>query len=126
MLPTCLNSIHEIAASQWDALLTDAQPFLRHAFLAALEDSGSVGGRSGWQPAHGVLADAQGQVLAAMPSYVKSHSYGEYVFDHAWADACSRAGIDYYPKLLAAIPFSPVSGPRLLGARPQLGNCWMS
>src|SRR3989344_4078417 len=115
MLPTCLNSIHEIAASQWDALLTDAQPFLRHAFLAALEDSGSVGGRTGWQPAHMVLKGEQSQLLAAMPSYVKSHSYGEYVFDHGWADACRRAGIDYYPKLLGAIPFSPVTGPRLLG-----------
>ncbi|PKL97887.1 MAG: GNAT family N-acetyltransferase, partial [Gammaproteobacteria bacterium HGW-Gammaproteobacteria-7] len=100
MLPTRLNSIHEIAASQWDGLLTEVQPFLRHAFLSALEDSGSVGGRSGWQPAHAVLPGEQGQLLAAMPAYVKSHSYGEYVFDHGWADACHRAGIDYYPKLL--------------------------
>ena len=118
MLPTCLNSIDEIAASQWDALLTDAQPFLRHAFLSALEDSGSVGGRSGWQSAHMVLKGEQSQLLAAMPSYVKSHSYGEYVFDHGWADACHRAGIDYYPKLLGAIPFSPVTGQRVLG-EPQ-------
>ncbi|WP_425916128.1 GNAT family N-acetyltransferase [Pseudomonas sp. GWSMS-1] len=116
MLLNQLNSIHEIAASQWDALLTDAQPFLRHAFLSALEDSGSVGGRTGWQPAHAVLLDAQGGLQAAMPGYVKSHSYGEYVFDHGWADACHRAGIDYYPKLLGAIPFSPVTGQRLLGA----------
>ena len=111
-----VQSIQQIPAHTWDGLCDSPQPFLRHAFLSALEDSASVGGRSGWQPAHGVLADAQGQVLAAMPGYVKSHSYGEYVFDHAWADACSRAGIDYYPKLLAAIPFSPVSGPRFLGA----------
>jgi len=116
MLLNQLNSIHEIAASQWDALLTDAQPFLRHAFLSALEDSGSVGGRTGWQAAHAVLLDAQGGLQAAMPGYVKSHSYGEYVFDHGWADACHRAGIDYYPKLLGAIPFSPVTGQRLLGA----------
>jgi len=115
MLPTRLNSIHEIAASQWDGLLTEVQPFLRHAFLSALEDSGSVGGRSGWQPAHVVLPGEQGQLLAAMPAYVKSHSYGEYVFDHGWADACHRAGIGYYPKLLGAIPFSPVTGQRLLG-----------
>src|SRR3989338_10450058 len=115
MLLSQLNSINEIAASQWDALLTDAQPFLRHAFLSALEDSGSVGGRSGWQPAHAVLPGEQGQLLAAMPAYIKSHSYGEYVFDHGWADACRRAGIDYYPKLLGAIPFSPVTGQRLLG-----------
>jgi hypothetical protein len=92
MLLNQLNAINEIAASQWDALLTDAQPFLRHAFLSALEDSGSVGGRSGWQPAHGVFKGAQGQLLAAMPGYVKSHSYGEYVFEHGWADACHRAG----------------------------------
>ncbi len=115
MLPTRLNSIHEIAASQWDGLLTEGQPFLHHAFLSALEDSGSVGGRSGWQPAHVVLPGEAGLVLAAMPAYVKSHSYGEYVFDHGWADACHRAGIDYYPKLLGAIPFSPVTGQRLLG-----------
>lgn len=115
MLPTRLNSIHEIAASQWDGLQSTAQPFLRHAFLATLEDSASVGGRSGWQPAHVVLPGEAGLVLAAMPAYVKSHSYGEYVFDHGWADACHRAGIDYYPKLLGAIPFSPVTGQRLLG-----------
>ncbi|MBA4289520.1 MAG: GNAT family N-acetyltransferase [Pseudomonas sp.] len=117
-----VQSIQQIPAPTWDGLCDSPQPFLRHAFLSALEDSASVGGRSGWQPAHGVLADAQGQLLAAMPGYVKSHSYGEYVFDHAWADACSRAGIDYYPKLLAAIPFSPVSGPRLLGAPAAVGQ----
>ncbi|MGB4073286.1 GNAT family N-acetyltransferase [Pseudomonas sp.] len=118
MLLSRLTALNEIAAAEWDALLSQAQPFLCHAFLATLEDSASVGGRSGWQPAHQLLRDAQGQVLAAMPAYVKSHSYGEYVFDHGWADACHRAGIDYYPKLLGAIPFSPVSGQRLLG-EPQ-------
>ncbi|WP_341303555.1 GNAT family N-acetyltransferase [Pseudomonas sp. TMP25] len=122
MLPTYLNSIHEVAASQWDELLTEAQPFLRHAFLATLEDSGSIGGRTGWQPRHAVLLGEQGQLLAAMPSYVKSHSYGEYVFDHGWADACHRAGIDYYPKLLGAIPFSPVTGQRLLGTPSVAGQ----
>ncbi|MDP3816776.1 GNAT family N-acetyltransferase [Pseudomonas sp.] len=112
---TRLTSLDGIAASQWNALLSEAQPFLQHAFLSALEDSGSVGGRSGWQAAHQLWRDAQGQPLAALPAYVKSHSYGEYVFDHGWADACQRAGIDYYPKLLGAIPFSPVTGQRLLG-----------
>ena len=110
-----LSALSELDASSWDALRIDQQPFLCHAFLSALEDSGSVGGRSGWQAAHRVLQDGQGRVLAAMPAYIKSHSYGEYVFDHGWADACHRAGIDYYPKLLGAIPFSPVSGQRLLG-----------
>lgn len=110
-----LSALNELDASSWDALRIDQQPFLCHAFLSALEDSGSVGGRSGWQAAHRLLQDGQGRVLAAMPGYIKSHSYGEYVFDHGWADACHRAGIDYYPKLLGAIPFSPVGGQRLLG-----------
>jgi predicted N-acyltransferase len=99
---TPLGSIHDLPASQWNSLLNEAQPFLQHAFLSALEDSGSVGGRTGWQPSHAVLFGEQGQLLAAMPGYVKSHSYGEYVFDHGWADACHRAGIDYYPKLAIA------------------------
>jgi len=109
-----LRSLTQISAAEWDALLPDAQPFLRHAFLSALEGSGSVSGRNGWQPAHRLLRDDDGRLLAAMPAYVKSHSRGEYVFDWAWADACQRAGIVYYPKLLAAVPFSPVRGARLL------------
>jgi uncharacterized protein len=112
-----LHHLSELDAATWDAMRPDGQPFLRHAFLSALEDSGSVGGRSGWQAAHQLWLDAQQRPLAAMPAYVKHHSYGEYVFDHGWADACRRAGIAYYPKLLGAIPFSPVSGPRLLGDR---------
>lgn len=112
---SCLDTISTVSALQWDALLATPQPFVRHAFLSALEDSGSVGGRSGWQPAHQVSFDGQGQPVAALPAYIKQHSYGEYVFDHGWADACYRAGIDYYPKLLCAIPFSPVGGERLLG-----------
>jgi predicted N-acyltransferase len=113
-------SLSAIDAAQWDALLPQPQPFLRHGFLSALEDSGSLGERSGWAPEH-LLQIEDGQLVAALPSYRKWHSYGEYVFDHAWADACERAGIDYYPKLLAAVPFSPVSGPRLLASRPQDG-----
>ena len=118
----CLHSLHDLAPASWDALLPEPQPFLRHAFLSALEDSASLGGNSGWQPAHQVLLDARGQPLAAMPAYVKNHSYGEYVFDMGWADACHRAGIAYYPKLLGAIPFSPVSGPRLLGEPQAAGQ----
>lgn len=99
----------------WDALCPDDNPFLRHAFLAALEGSGSAVTESGWQPLHLLLGD-QGPPVAAAPVYVKSHSYGEYVFDHGWADAYERAGGSYYPKLLVAVPFTPVPGPRLLAA----------
>lgn len=115
------SRLSDLPASDWDALLPDGQPFLRHAFLASLEDSGSVGGRSGWQPAHRLLRDAAGRLLAALPAYVKTHSYGEYVFDWAWADACRRAGIRYYPKLLCAVPFTPVGGARLLGETQAAG-----
>ncbi len=108
------HSLGEVSASDWDALLPIDQPFLRHAFLSALEDSGSLGKHSGWRPEH-LLHLEDGKLIAAMPAYRKWHSYGEYVFDHGWADACRRAGIDYYPKLLCAVPFSPVSGPRVLG-----------
>jgi predicted N-acyltransferase len=115
-----LHRLSDLPAAQWDALLTTAQPFVRHAFLSSLEDSGSLGQGSGWRAEHLLHMD-HGQLLAAMPGYRKWHSYGEYVFDHGWADACRRAGIDYYPKLLCAVPFSPVSGPRLLAARPEHG-----
>jgi len=117
-----LHALKNLDAATWDGLLSETQPFLRHAFLASLEDSGSVGGRSGWQAAHQVLLDAEGQPLAAPPAYVKHHSQGEYVFDHGWADACRRAGIGYYPKLLGAIPFSPVTGQRLLGSPEAAGQ----
>ena len=117
-----LPSLAAIPAAEWDRLLPDDQPFLRHAFLCALEDSGSVAARTGWQPAHRLLRGADGQLLAAMPAYVKSHSRGEYVFDWGWADACARAGIAYYPKLLAAVPFSPVGGARLMATDAQAGG----
>lgn len=109
-----LSSLGELPATEWDALAPAGQPFLRHAFLSALEDSGSVGAHCGWQPAHRLLRDGAGRLCAAAPAYVKSHSRGEYVFDWSWADACARAGIPYYPKLLLAVPFSPVGGARLL------------
>jgi hypothetical protein len=89
-------------------------PFVSHAFLSALEDSGCVGGRSGWNPLHVLLEDAQGALRAAAPCYLKVNSQGEYVFDHAWADAYARAGGRYYPKLQVSVPFTPVTGPRLL------------
>ncbi|MBJ9977117.1 N-acetyltransferase [Pseudomonas sp. S75] len=115
-----LAHLRELPASQWDALVPDGQPFLRHAFLSALEDSGSVSQKTGWAAEH-LLLEHQGQLRAALPAYRKWHSFGEYVFDHGWADACERAGIAYYPKLLGAVPFSPVSGPRLLSAAADDG-----
>ncbi len=113
--------IASLPQAQWDALEGHGNPFMSHAFLSALEDSGSVGEGTGWQPLPLVIEDAQGQLLAAMPSYAKSHSQGEYVFDHAWADAWHRAGGDYYPKLQIAAPFTPATGPRLLLSGPQFG-----
>ncbi|MFJ4141645.1 GNAT family N-acetyltransferase [Pseudomonas sp. NPDC089734] len=115
-----IASLSDVLPAQWDALIPDGQPFVRHAFLSALEDSGSLGPRSGWQAGH-LLNYEGGELQAALPAYRKWHSYGEYVFDHGWADACRRAGIAYYPKLLVAVPFSPVSGARVLAKTPEAG-----
>jgi predicted N-acyltransferase len=111
---TLHRTVAEIPAADWDACAGDDNPFVSHAFLAALEESGSVGGRSGWQPQHAALRDPAGGLLGCAPMYAKAHSYGEYVFDHGWADAFERAGGRYYPKLQVCAPFSPVPGPRLL------------
>ena len=108
------GSLAEVPATEWNALAGD-QPFLRHEFLTALEDSGCVGARSGWEPRHLTLWRA-GRLAAAAPLYRKSHSFGEYVFDWAWADAYHKAGLAYYPKLVCCVPFTPVSGRRLLAA----------
>jgi len=105
------------AVSGWDSLAGD-HPFVSQAFLAALEASGSVGPGTGWTPAP-PLVEEEGALVAAAPAYIKTHSQGEYVFDHGWADAWERAGGAYYPKLQVAVPFTPVPGPRLLGSRPQ-------
>lgn len=114
-------AIAEIAAEAWDSCAETADnPFISHGFLSALEESGAVGRRTGWLARHAALSDEEGQLVAVAPMYVKSHSYGEYVFDHAWADAFERAGGRYYPKLQVAVPFSPVPGPRLL-IRPGAG-----
>jgi uncharacterized protein len=99
---------------EWDALNLSGNPFVSHAFLVALEESGSVGAGTGWSPAPIIIRDANDEVAGALPAYLKTHSQGEYVFDHAWADAYERAGGRYYPKLIIAAPFSPVPGPRLL------------
>lgn len=108
-----ISKIEDIPQDQWNALVRHAYPFANHKFLAALEKSGSVGGKSGWLPKHLVIEDDQG-IAAAMPLYEKHHSYGEYVFDWQWANAFERYGRAYYPKLLTAIPFTPAIGPRIL------------
>ncbi|MGE0416143.1 MAG: GNAT family N-acetyltransferase [Acetobacteraceae bacterium] len=117
---TLYAKIAEVEAAEWDACAGSDNPFVSHAFLSALEDSGSAGSRTGWLPQHAVLRNGAGQAVAIMPMYAKSHSYGEYVFDHGWANAFERAGGHYYPKLQVAVPFSPVPGPRLL-RRPGCG-----
>lgn len=108
------DGVRAFSAADWDACAGTDNPFLSHAFLSALEDSGSVGGRSGWQALPISIDDTEGRPAAVVPAYVKTHSQGEYVFDHAWADAYHRAGGDYYPKLQIAVPFTPVPGRRLL------------
>jgi predicted N-acyltransferase len=117
---TLHNRIADIPAADWDACAGGENPFVSHAFLAALEESGSATARTGWLPQHAVLRDPAGQVVACAPCYAKSHSQGEYVFDWGWADAFERAGGRYYPKLQVCVPFSPVPGPRLL-VRPGSG-----
>lgn len=112
------DSITDISVEQWDALI-EGMPLLSHAFLSAMEESGSVGKGTGWQPYPMVVYDQQ-TLVGIMPLYLKTHSYGEYVFDWAWADAYQRNGIAYYPKLLSAIPFSPVTSTRLIAKSPQI------
>ena len=107
-------SVGQFAAAEWNALGGDRNPFVSHEFLTAMEDSGSVGEGTGWDPVPIVITDSAGKLVAAMPSYAKGHSQGEYVFDHSWADAWHRAGGRYYPKLQIAAPFTPANGPRLL------------
>jgi predicted N-acyltransferase len=122
-----------VSAASWDACAFPGRrdvgdedphnPFVSHAFLSALEDSGCVGRRTGWTPLHILVEDEGGALLGAAPCYFKTHSMGEYVFDHAWADAYTRAGGHYYPKLQVAVPFTPATGPRLLVPDiPQAGE----
>ena len=110
-----IQSLSEIGEDAWDALLTtDAGPFVKYAFLNALEKTACVGGNTGWQVAHLLVEDTNSKLLGAMPLYLKQHSYGEFVFDWAWAQAYEQNNLPYYPKALSAIPFTPVRGPRLL------------
>ena len=108
------DGVSAIPAAEWDACAGDANPFLSHAFLSILEASGSATPRTGWQPIPILVDGPDGKPAAIAPAYAKSHSQGEYVFDHAWADAWERAGGRYYPKLQVAVPFTPAAGPRLL------------
>jgi predicted N-acyltransferase len=129
-----IDGMTAVAPDVWDALANphDARvnPFMSHAFLLSLEESGSATARTGWQPAH-VLVEQAGKTIAAAPMYMKSHSYGEYVFDHGWAEAFERAGGAYYPKLQVSVPFTPATGPRLLTggdveAREMLAHAMMA
>ena len=114
-----LTSIEDVSREDWNSLLAGQpfNPFTTHEFLAALERSGSAIAETGWLGQHLVLENDQGEVLGAMPCYLKNHSQGEYVFDHGWADAFMRAGGDYYPKLQCSVPFTPATGPRFLVPR---------
>ena len=130
------NSIGDVGAEAWDACanpshLSDTtsdykyNPFISYDFLSSLEQSESVRARAGWQPMHLLAETADGALLGAVPCYVKSHSRGEYVFDHGWAEAYERAGGDYYPKLQVAVPFTPATGRRLLvkpGAHEEIAR----
>ena len=112
---TIITQINDVAAADWDALIpTGNHPFLSHRFLLAMEESGSTTTDTGWMPRHIWVEDETGTAIGAAPLYVKSHSQGEYVFDHAWANALAQAGMDYYPKLQCSVPFTPATGPRLL------------
>lgn len=116
------ESIDDIDADAWNALAADGDPFLSHAFLAGLERTGCIRAAFGWRAQHLTLHDGAA-LIGAAPLYVKGNSHGEYVFDWAWADAWERAGGDYYPKFLCAVPYSPVTGPRLLtGKGPDAGK----
>ncbi len=108
-----LHSIHDLSSADWDAVVGDRYPFLKHAFLSALEDSGSVSPENGWVPNHLAVSGADGALVAVAVAYLKDHSYGEYVFDWSWAHAYQQNRMRYYPKLVTAIPFTPCTGPRL-------------
>src|SRR6516165_9372512 len=108
------SAIGEIPAAVWDDCAGEVNPTVSHTFLNALEESGSTTARTGWTPQHLSLSGPAGEVIGVIPLYAKTHSYGEYIFDYGWADAYERAGGRYYPKLLSAVPFTPVPGPRLL------------
>ena len=122
-----LTSIDQIGAAAWDALLPAGRhPFMSHAFLNACETSGSAAAETGWTPVHIWLEDESGKACGAAPLYVKTHSQGEYVFDHGWADAMERAGQPYYPKLQSCVPFTPATGPRLMAKSMEAKSALLS
>ncbi|WP_417516201.1 GNAT family N-acetyltransferase [Minwuia sp.] len=108
------GDISTVAAADWDACAGPANPFICHAFLSALEEAGCASAEEGWAPQHLLLESPDGRLIGCAPMYLKSHSQGEYVFDHGWANALERAGGRYYPKLQMSVPFTPATGPRLL------------
>jgi predicted N-acyltransferase len=115
-----VHSIHDIPAATWDGLanIQGFNPFVTHAFFRALEDSGSTSAKAGWKAHHVVVKNTDGAIVGVAPAFLKSHSQGEYVFDHGWATAFQRAGGRYYPKLQTSVPFTPVTGPRLFARDP--------
>ena len=108
------DDVSSLPADQWDSCAGSANPFVSHGFLSTMEDSGSVGPGTGWKSLPIVIEDKEGTIAGCLPSYLKSHSQGEYIFDQQWAHAFENAGGQYYPKIQIASPFSPVPGPRLL------------
>lgn len=120
---TSVNGLAKVSRAEWDALCNPSgarrDPFVSWDFLEALEHSRCVGARTGWEPMHLLARNGAGALVGAMPLYLKNHSYGEYVFDHSWADALRRAGGSYYPKLQCAVPFTPVTGRRLFAATAE-------
>lgn len=118
---TIASSLDGIGAGEWDALVGEGSPFLEHAFLSALLDQGCASPESGWSARLILVRDEGGRLVGAAPGWAKSHSMGEFVYDHGWADAARRAGFRYYPKLVVAVPFTPVTGPRLLVHPDRIG-----
>lgn len=121
-----VQSVNELTPEAWNSCAGSENPFVSHAFFKALEESGSATAKTGWQPHHLLAQDNSGHCIGILPGYLKSHSYGEYVFDQSWADAFERAGGRYYPKLQHAVPFTPVAGPRLLLANQNAASALIS
>ena len=116
------SSLSNVDKNQWNKLNTCNHPFTSYEFLNALETSNSVSTKTGWTPKHILVKNAANNLIGASPNYLKMHSYGEYIFDHSWANAFENAGGQYYPKLLSAIPFTPATGPRILLSSPKKNN----